>query len=67
MSVRVRRSEILRNLRLSDNFNVCLEEIYRTVEQFDKRCVPLAISPIMRLKALHQKIWGYSVVLSDSM
>ena len=60
--VRACKIEVLRNLRISKDFNVCLEEIYRIVERFDKRCVPLTISQIIRLKALHQEIWGYSVV-----
>lgn len=65
--IRSIKSEVERSLRLSEDFNVCLEEIYRAVERFDKRCVPLTISQIIRLKALHQKIWGYSVVLCDSV
>lgn len=63
MSVRACKNEILRKLHLSEDFNVCLEEIYRTVERFDKRCVPLTIPQIIRLKALHRKIWRYSAVL----
>lgn len=55
--VRVCESDILRYLHISDNFNVCLEEIYRIVERFDKRCVPLTICQILRLKVLHLKIW----------
>jgi len=65
--IRAIKSEVERNLRMSEDFNVCLEEIYRIVERFNKRCVPLTISQIIRLKILHQKIWGYSVVLCDSV
>lgn len=65
--VRVVKSDVERCLRVSEDFNVCLEDIYRIVERFDKRCVPLTISQILRLKALHLKIWGYSVVLCDSV
>jgi len=61
------KSEVERSLRLSEDFNVCLEEIYRAVKRFDKRCVPLTISQILRLKVLHQKIWGYSVVLAGDV
>jgi len=60
------KSEVERSLRLSEDFNVCLEAIYRAVERFNKRCVPLTLSQIIRLKALHRKIWGYSVVLGAS-
>ena len=59
------RNRVLRCLHVSEDFNVCLEEVYRTVGQFDKWCIPLTISQIIRLKALHRKIWGYSVVLCE--
>ena len=56
--IRAIMSEVLRNLHLSEDFNVCLEEIYRVVKRFDKSCVPLTISQVIRLKALHVKIWS---------
>lgn len=65
--VRACKDEILRNLRVSEDFNVCLEAVYLTVKRFDKRCVPLTIPQIIRLKGLHQGIWGYSVVMVNDM
>ena len=61
--VRACKVKVLNNLRLSEDFNVCLEAVYLTVERFDKRCVPLTISQIIRLKALHKKIWDSGVVI----
>ena len=65
--VRVCKNEVLRNLHLSDDFNVCLEAIYLTVERFNERCVPLTFSQIIKLKVLHSKIWNYSLGLCDSV
>lgn len=61
------KSEVERSLRLSEDFNVCLEAIYRAVERFNKCCVPLTISQIISLKVLHQKIWGYPVAMVNDM
>jgi len=65
--IRAIKSEVERSLRLSEDFNVCLEAIYDAVERFNKCCVPLTISQIIRLKALHIKIWGYTVVLAGDV
>ena len=51
------KNEVLRNLHISNDFNVCLEEIVSTVAKFHVKCVPLTISQIIRLKALHIQIW----------
>ena len=65
--VRLYKNRILENLHLSEDFNVCLEEVYKTVKEFDKRCVPLTIPQIIRLKMLHHKIWGYPILMVNDM
>lgn len=55
--IRAIKSEVERSLRLSEDFNVCLEAIYDAAERFSKCCVPLTISQIISLKALHEKVW----------
>ena len=55
--VHVLQNQIKRYLHFSDNFNICLEEICIIVEKFDKKCVPLTLPQIIKLKALHMKIW----------
>ena len=65
--VRACKDNILSSLHLSEDFNVCLEDVYRVVERFDERCVPLTISQIIRLKMLHHKIWCYPVLMVNDM
>ena len=55
------RNEILRSLHGDEDFNVCLDKVVSIVERFDKRCVPLLVSQVVRLKILHCRIWGCAV------
>ena len=55
------RNEILRSLNSCRDFNVCLDDVVSIVERFDKRCVPLSVIQIVRLKVLHRKFWACPV------